>query len=253
MRAVWLTALLCLPLAVQAQQAVQQAQQQSSELTSTAVASQRRIDQLDDAARNALENYRQANQQISQLAEYNSRMAKVVAQQQQELSSLHKQLGSIEHTQAEMRPLISRMVDTLEQFVAVDMPFLLDERQQRVARLQDLLVDPDVSVAELYRRVLEAYQIESDYGRTLEAWRGELVQADDSRVVEFLRLGRLMLFYQTLDAQEQGYWDTATQRWQPLPNGYRRTLEQGMAIARTEQVPVMLRLPLPAVTQEQTP
>jgi len=68
MRAVWLTALLCLPLAVQAQQAVQQAQQQSSELTSTAVASQRRIDQLDDAARNALENYRQANQQISQLA-----------------------------------------------------------------------------------------------------------------------------------------------------------------------------------------
>ena len=153
MRAVWLTALLCLPLAVQAQQAVQQAQQQSSELTSTAVASQRRIDQLDDAARNAL----------------------------------------------------------------------------------------------------EAYQIESDYGRTLEAWRGELVQADDSRVVEFLRLGRLMLFYQTLDAQEQGYWDTATQRWQPLPSGYRRTLEQGMAIARTEQVPVMLRLPLPAVTQEQTP
>lgn len=253
MRAVWLTALLCLPLTLQAQQAVQQAQGQSSELAAAAVESQQRIDQLDDATRNALEEYRQANQQISQLGEYNSRMEKVVAQQQEELSSLSEQLGSIEHTQAEMRPLIRRMVESLEQFIAVDLPFLPEERQDRVAQLQDLLVDPEVSVAELYRRVLEAYQIESDYGRTLEGWRGELAQGEQERVVEFLRLGRLMLFYKTLDGQEQGYWDMQTQSWQVLPSGYRRTLEQGLAIARTEQMPVMLRLPLPAVSQEVTP
>ncbi|GAA6133113.1 DUF3450 domain-containing protein [Halopseudomonas sabulinigri] len=252
MRAVWLTALLSLPLVAQAQ-SVQQAQQQSSELAAVAVASQQRIDQLDDATRGALETYRQANQQISQLGEYNSRMEQVVAQQQQELTSLQEQLGGIEHTQAEMRPLIRRMVESLEQFIAVDLPFLPEEREDRVARLQDLLVDPEVSIAELYRRVLEAYQIESDYGRTLEAWRGELVQGDDARVVEFLRVGRLMLFYQTLDGQEQGYWDSATRSWQPLPSGYRRTLDQGLAIARTEQMPVMLRLPLPAVSQEVTP
>jgi ABC-type transporter Mla subunit MlaD len=252
MRAVWLTALLSLPMVVQAQ-SVQQAQQQSSALTAVAVDSQQRIDQLDDATRSALETYRQANQQISQLGEYNSRMEKVVAQQQQELASLQEQLGGIEHTQAEMRPLIRRMVESLEQFIAVDLPFLPEEREDRVARLQDLLVDPEVSIAELYRRVLEAYQIESDYGRTLEAWRGELVQGGDARVVEFLRLGRLMLFYQTLDGQEQGYWDSATRSWQALPGGYRRTLDQGLAIARTEQMPVMLRLPLPAVSQEVTP
>jgi len=252
MRAVWLTALLSLPMAVQAQ-SVQQAQQQSSELAAAAVDSQQRIDQLDDATRSALETYRQANQQISQLGEYNSRMEKVVAQQQQELASLQAQLGSIEHTQAEMRPLIRRMVESLEQFIAVDLPFLPEEREDRVARLQDLLVDPEVSIAELYRRVLEAYQIESDYGRTLEAWRGELVQDDEARVVEFLRLGRLMLFYQTLDGQEQGYWDSAARSWQALPSGYRRTLDQGLAIARTEQMPVMLRLPLSAVSQEETP
>ncbi len=252
MRAVWLTALLSLPLAAQAQ-SVQQAQQQSSALAAAAVGSQQRIDQLDDATRSALETYRQANQQISQLGEYNSRMEKVVAQQQEELTSLQEQLGGIEHTQSEMRPLIRRMVESLEQFIAVDLPFLPEEREDRVARLQDLLVDPEVSIAELYRRVLEAYQIESDYGRTLEAWRGELVQGDDARVVEFLRLGRLMLFYQTLDGHEQGYWDSATGGWQALPSGYRRTLDQGLAIARTEQMPVMLRLPLPAVGQEVTP
>ena len=64
-------------------------------------------------------------------------------------------------------------------------------------RLQALLVDPDVSIAELYRRVLEAYQIESEYGRTLEAWRGPLNDGDQQRVVEFLRGGRLMLFFQS--------------------------------------------------------
>ncbi|HDY99405.1 MAG TPA: DUF3450 domain-containing protein [Pseudomonas sabulinigri] len=253
MRAVWLTALLCLPLTVPAQQAVQQAQEQSAALTAAAVDSQRRIEQLDDATRSALEAYRQANQQISQLGEYNNRMEKVVDQQQHELNSLREQLGSIEHTQTEMRPLIRRMVESLEQFIAVDLPFLPEERQDRVARLQDLLVDPEVSVAELYRRVLEAYRIESDYGRTLEAWRGELARGEEGRIVEFLRLGRLMLFYQTLDGQEQGYWDMTRQSWQVLPSGYRRTLEQGLAIARTEQMPVMLRLPLPAVSQEVAP
>jgi len=149
-----------------------------------------------------------------------------------------------------MLPLIRRMIESLEAFVALDMPFLLDEREDRIARLQDLLIDPEISVAELYRRVLEAYQIESDYGRTLEAWRGQLPAGEQERVVEFLRIGRLMLFYQSLDGQEQGYWDTAAGRWQVLPASYRRALSNGIAIARNEQSPQLLRLPMPAVSAE---
>ena len=250
MKAVWLVALLAAPLSVQAQQALQQAQQESRELTAEAVATQQRIDNLDDAARAALEGYTQAQDQALALNDYSERLQSMVEAQAQELTSLQQQIDSLADTQREMLPLIRRMIESLEAFVALDMPFLLDEREDRIARLQDLLIDPEISVAELYRRVLEAYQIESDYGRTLEAWRGQLPAGEQERVVEFLRIGRLMLFYQSLDGQEQGYWDTAAGRWQVLPASYRRALSNGIAIARNEQSPQLLRLPMPAVSAE---
>lgn len=253
MKPVWLTALLMLPLTLHAQQSLEQAQQQSEALTSEAVAAQQRIDQLDDATRAALSEYRQASTQAQALTDYSERMQQLVAAQIEELSSLQRQLDSIADTQREMLPLIRRMIESLDAFVALDMPFLLEEREERVARLQALLVDPDISIAELYRRVLEAYQIESDYGRTLEAWRGSLGEGDQQRVVEFLRIGRLMLFYQSLDGQQQGYWDVTQQQWQMLPSSYRRALDQGMAIARSEQTPQLLRLPMPVVSAEVTP
>ncbi|MEL0168314.1 MAG: DUF3450 domain-containing protein [Pseudomonadaceae bacterium] len=253
MKPVWLMALLMLPLTLHAQQSLEQAQQQSEALTSEAVAAQQRIDQLDDATRAALSEYRQASTQAQALTDYSERMQQLVAAQVEELTSLQRQLDSIADTQREMLPLIRRMIESLDAFVALDLPFLLEEREERVARLQALLGNPDVSIAELYRRVLEAYQIESDYGRTLEAWRGSLGQGDQHRVVEFLRIGRLMLFYQSLDGQQQGYWDVTRQQWQVLPSSYRRALDQGMAIARSEQTPQLLRLPMPLVGQEVAP
>lgn len=253
MKSVWLTVLLLLPLSLQAEQLLEQAQQQSEALISEAVAAQQRIDLLDDATRAALTEYRQASTQAEALTEYSERMQQLVQTQAAEIASLQQQIDSVADTQREMVPLIRRMIESLDAFVALDLPFLLEEREERIARLQALLVEPEVSVAELYRRVLEAYQIESDYGRTLEAWRGPLGEGEQQRVVEFLRVGRLMLFYQSLDGQQQGYWDTAQGQWQALPSSYRRALDQGMAIARNEQTPQLLRLPMPVVSAEVTP
>jgi hypothetical protein len=132
------------------------------------------------------------------------------------------------------------------------LPFLPEERAERLAQLEDLLKSVHVSVAEKYRRLVEVYQIESDYGRTLEAWRGTLGENEPVRIVDFLRLGRVMLFYQTLDGREQGYWDAQTSAWKALPDSYRRTLEQGLNIARQQQTPVMLRLPLPPVLEQES-
>ncbi|SEG68028.1 DUF3450 domain-containing protein [Halopseudomonas aestusnigri] len=254
MKPLWLAVvLLTLPLTLQAQQSLEQAQQQSQALVDDAVAAQQRINELDQATRAALEAYRHAVTQADALTDYSERMQQLVASQADEIASLQQQIDSVADTQREMLPLIRRMIESLDAFIALDLPFLLDEREERVARLQALLVDPDVSVAELYRRVLEAYQIESEYGRTLEAWRGALKDGDQQRVVEFLRVGRLMLFFQSLDGQHQGYWDAAHGQWQALPSSYRRALDQGMAIARNEQTPQMLRLPMPQVSVEVAP
>ena len=244
----WLIGLLLMPAVVLADPRLQSAQQESEALQGDAAAAQQRIEQLDDASREALQRYRDAVLQSRQLRDYNTRMAAMVDGQRSELASLEEQLASIEQTQRAVLPLLQQMVSSLETFVALDVPFLPEERSTRITQLRSLLDRADVSVAEKYRRVIEAYQIESDYGRTLEAWRGSLEDGDSARTVEFLRLGRVMLYYQSLDGREQGYWDAAEQRWASLPGSYRRRLEQGIRIARQQQTPELLRLPLKPVT-----
>ncbi len=251
MRAVWIILMAgLLPSMALAQGAGEQTLTEGEALMTEAQHSQQRIDQLDDATREALNRYRHAVQQKDQLAEYNKQLAEMVESQRGELEGLQAQLATIEETQAEVLPMLQRMLSSLEQFIELDVPFLEDERADRLAQLKALMIRPEVTVAEKYRRVLEAYQIESDYGRTLEAWRGSLEVDGSERVVEFLRLGRLMLFYQTLDGHIQGYWDTATRQWQPLPASYNRTLQQGLDMARQQQTPALLRLPLPAVSEQ---
>ncbi len=251
MRAVWIFLLAgVLPVTSLAQSATERALGEGEALMADAQRSQQRIDQLDDATRDALARYRQAIEQKEQLAGYNEQLRDMVVTQRQELDDLQAQLATIEETQAEVLPMLQRMVRSLEQFIALDLPFLEDERADRVSQIKTLMMRPEVTVAEKYRRVLEAYQIESDYGRTVESWRDDLEVDGAVRVVEFLRLGRLILFYQTLDGHTQGYWNPTARGWQALPSGYHRTLEQGLKIARQQQTPVMLRLPLPPVSEQ---
>tara|TARA_R110001592_G_scaffold299059_1_gene569949 strand:- start:54038 stop:54799 length:762 start_codon:yes stop_codon:yes gene_type:complete len=245
--------ILCaLPLIALAQGATEQALDQSQALMRDAQGSQQRIEQLDDATRQALKRYRQALEQRERLVDYNARLADMVKAQAEELDAYETQLSSIDDTQRELLPLMQRMYVSLERFIELDLPFLPEERAERLAQLEDLLKSAHVSVAEKYRRLVEVYQIESDYGRTLEAWRGTLGENEPVRIVDFLRLGRVMLFYQTLDGREQGYWDAQTSAWKALPDSYRRTLEQGLNIARQQQTPVMLRLPLPPVLEQES-
>lgn len=249
MKAVSVLLLLCLPAMVLAQEPINRPLTESQALQREAEASQRRVEALDDATREAVQRYRQALLQRELLVDYNARLAEMVSSQQTELQRLQSQLDSIEGTQQSLLPLMQRMLDTLEQFIALDLPFQMQERTERVEQLRVLMQRADASVAEKFRRLIEAYQIESDYGRTLEAWRGTLDEDQQSRLVDFLRVGRLMLFYQTLDGREQGVWDPQSGAWIGLPSSYRRTLEQGLNIARQQQTPVMLRLPLPPVTE----
>lgn len=223
---------------------------ESQRLSSDAAASQARIEQLDDASRAMLAEYRNAVQQAEALKGYNLQLRELVAAQRQELAGYQAQLDGIERTQQAVTPQMRRMVEVLGEFIAADLPFLPEERADRLAQLQDLLPRADVSLAEKYRRILEAYQVESDYGRTLEAWRGELAGDAGARSVEFLRLGRSMLYYQTLDGHESGWWDPRSHSWQPLDGSARRPLRQAIAIARLEQAPALLELPVRTLTEE---
>ncbi len=208
-----------------------------------AAKSQQRIDQLSDETRTLLSRYQSASRQADSLRVYVEQLEKLVASQETEKRELQQQIDGVTDVEREILPLMQRMVDMLDRFVEADLPFLLAERRERVERMRELLVRSDVTVAEKYRRLLEAYQIENDFGHTIEAYVGDLEREGNAREVNFLRIGRVALFYQTHDGAESGNW--TEQGWETI-SGYDSAIRQGLRIAKRQAPPDLLLLPLPA-------
>lgn len=229
-----------------AQQDVQTAIDMQTNSIEASQAVQRRINALDDETREMLNEYRQTMSQIQDLIAYNDQLQKLVSTQRVELADFERQFNELEITKRRILPLIVRMIEVLDEFIGIDMPFLETERQQRLAALQELMEKPDVPTSEKYRRITEAYQIELDYGNSIEAYEGEMTVGDETRTVNFLRFGRLGLYYQTLDGIEIGYYDNATDQWTQLDDEFRQPLDRAIRIARKQLPPDLVRLPVPA-------
>jgi TolA-binding protein len=202
------------------------------------------VTQLVDETQTLAQQYSQALAELDSLNKYNEQLQQQVNAQEEEVASIQTQLTEIETTNREVLPLMERMVTTLEQFVQADIPFYLEERTKRVNDLKDLMVRADVTISEKYRRILEAYQIELDYGRALEAYEGSLGQGAEARTVQFVKLGRVSLMYQTLDGSETGYWDAQAKNWVTAPE-YAENVEAALAITRGDPAD-LLRVPVPA-------
>jgi chromosome segregation ATPase len=211
-----------------------------------AAASQSRVNQLDDETQEMLGEYRATLRETESLRRYNEQLELQIKSQEEEVVSMQQQIEDIERTNREIYPLMQRMVDTMAQFVALDVPFLKDERAKRVATLRETLARADVSTAEKYRRVLEAYSVEMEYGRTLEAYEDKLGEGDAApRTVNFLRIGRTALLYQTLDAGETGYWDIDKKAWVE-DDDYEEDVKFGLKVARKQKAPDLLIAPVRA-------
>lgn len=225
-------------LAQDAGDAVERSEQQRE----ADAASQRRIDQLDDAEREALQAYRAAVWETQQLNVYREQLQELIDRQADKLASLENQLEELARTERDIMPLMKRMVDALERFVAMDMPFLQDERQARVAELRDAMTDPSVSVADRYQKIMEAYAAETSYGRGVGHERSEI----DGQVHDLIRVGRVALYALRLDGSEAKRWDAATEQWQPLAGHYIPVLRQAMRISREVVAPELMLLPVGA-------
>lgn len=215
----------------------------------SAAASQTRIDKLADQTGNDLQAYRTASQRLESLTIYNQQMEKLIASQQSEVASIKKQTAEIDNIETGALPLMLKMTETLDELLKADVPFLKDERQKRLENLRELIDRADVTAGEKYRRIMEAYLVEVDYGRTIEAYRGELVVNNDARTVDFLRIGRVGLYYQTLDGNESGRWNNSRGAWEMLDSAYRTSVRDGLRIARKQTPPELLTLPVNAPAQ----
>jgi hypothetical protein len=211
-----------------------------------AAEAQRRIDTISDEADELVAQYRTALKQLDASDLYNRQMRDLVGAQEAEMLSLHDQLGRVDEVGRNVTPLMIRMIDALEAFVRLDLPFLKEERAQRASGLRALMGRADVTTPEKFRQIMEAYQIENEYGRTIEAYRSTLEIDGRETTVDLLRFGRIALVYQSLDETKSGRWDLASKSWVSLDTSYRSSIRQGLRIARKQTAPDLIRLPLTA-------
>jgi hypothetical protein len=232
--------------------AVRQTVQTQAQINDAAARSQTTVNQVADETQRLLEDYLQTKEQTDRLRIYNQQLMTLIRNQQDDIASINKQMKDIEVVEKEIIPLMLKMADTLGQFVKLDVPFLLQERTDRVTNLREMMDRADVTISEKYRRVMEAYQIETDYGRSIEAYRGNLKNEDGSeRAVDFLRVGRLLLAYQTIDREETGYWNKAEKKWEVLGGGYAGAIADGLRVARKQTAPDLINLPITAPESKQ--
>jgi hypothetical protein len=208
--------------------------------------SQKRVEGIASATDSLIAEYRLTNKKIESLQIFNTSLGKVIDSQNEELESLQRQIDSVEEVGRAVTPLMLKMIESLDSFVKLDVPFLIEERKKRVNGLRVLMRMSDVAEPERYRRILEAYQIEGDYGRTIDAHGGTIKRDGVEVPVDFLRIGRIGLMYKTRDAGEYGVWNHEAGQYETLDSsGWANWIDEGLRVAKKQAAPQLIRVPLP--------
>jgi hypothetical protein len=175
-------------------------------------------------------------------ARYNVQIEQQLRSQEEQIAVLEQEVAALDATAVDVQALLQRMFDELVQFVANDVPFFKAERDERIARLRDVMANVEASPSEKYRRLLEAYQIEMEYGRTMSSYKQTLA---DGREAEMVRLGRVTLLYRTVEGGETGYWDNERKEWVADP-GAAAQIQEALSIAKEERAADLIIVPVPA-------
>jgi hypothetical protein len=220
----------------------------SQQINNSAAKSQQKVNTFTEQAQSKLQQFHTVTKELDGLNVYNQQMKSQLDNQMVELDQIAQSMTQVSIIERQISPLMARMITTLESFVALDVPFLTEERSKRISDLNTMMTRADIAVSEKFRRALEAYQVEVDYGRTIEAYSGMLTIDGQPMDVDFLRIGRISLVYQTRDGSKLGQWQTQTSQWQALSQDYRLGINKALRIARKQLAPDLIFVPLANVT-----
>lgn len=248
---IFATAIICIvcgglstSLMAQESEYLNEANKKAEEINDTARQTQQTINGITQQIDSKLQDYKTLLKEIEGLDVYNSQLRKQIANQEQEMLDLNSAIDEVSVIERQITPLMINMIGGLAQFIELDVPFLEQERNDRIADLRVMMDKANVAPSEKFRRVMEAYQVEMDYGRTIEAYSGLHTIAGQPRDVDFLRIGRTALIYQTRDGSAQGVWNKQTRQWEELDSSYRTQITKGLRMARKQLAPNLIMVPV---------
>lgn len=236
---------LCFAVSSSGQESLEALEREGIERITEGQAVESRVADISTRTRELRDAYEEQLKLVQGLETYIALLDTQLAGQRDEMELLRRSITDVAVLERQVLPLMLRMIDSLETFVGLDVPFLEAERRERIDKLRALMGRSDVTVAEKCRRVIEAYQIENDYGRTIESYTAKLDLEGASFDAEFLRIGRLGLLYRTVGSRNVGYWDAGAGGWQPLPDTpWTRMIDKGIKVARQEIAPELIHVAL---------
>lgn len=218
--------------------------QVADRINQQAKTSQAKIDELSEETHKLLNEYKTVLKEIEGLRVYNRQVAKQIQAQESEMAQLADSIDKVTLIERQITPLMLRMIDGLEQFVELDLPFLLDERSNRLDRLREMMDRADVAVSEKFSQILRAFQIENEYGRTMETYGDTINVNGVDRKADVLKVGRVALVFQTPDGTETGMWNKNEKAWMVLGDEYTTPVRNGIRMARKQLSVDMLMLPI---------
>ncbi len=210
-------------------------------------ASQKRVGKIVESTDKLIAQYKRELKVIEGLKVYNQLFRQQIQAQEDRKAQLRNAIAENAIVERQIFPLMLSMVDALEQFIELDMPFHLEERRERIARLREVIGDAQVIGAEKLRKVFEAYQIETDFGGNLDAYT-EVLDVDGKQLnTNVLRFGRVSMVYQSEDGKHNAVWDKASRSWVPIDAAeYRNYIKKGIQIAKKQIAPELFILPVSA-------
>jgi len=248
MKYIYIIAVLCVPLFSQSITEDENIVKDTIGISTASIEksglTQEQIVKLDEQTRILLAEYQSTSKEYDSLKLYNDQVQKIINSQIDEIESILIKIDELDQTNQRIVPFMLRMIDGLENFIQLDLPFLLDERRDRLNNLKVTMDRGDISTSEKFRLIIEAYKTELEYGRTIEAYRDNIMIDDVETSADFLRIGRIALTYLTVDGSKGGYWDTNSQSWEKASSSIKRSTADALKVASKQAPPALIKIPV---------
>ena len=223
---------------------------QAQQNTEALAAGQKRIKGIAEQTDKLTQDFQVVVKQVDGLKIYNAQQELQIADQEANIARLEQSIAEAATLDRDVAPFMDNMIEALDQFVDLDLPFLIDERKKRIEKLRANTSNSNLSAAERFRQVLEAYKIELNYGNGVEASTQNVNVDGVDLDVNILRIGRIAMMYQTKDQSVTAAWSKETGGWEKLSQGeYASAVSEGLRIANKQSPINIMTIPAAAPTE----
>ncbi len=189
--------------------------------------------------------YAALQEEKRRLKDKNKKLCRELENRQKKVNNLTLKVEDVLRISEELFPFLENTYKRLAEFIENDTPFLFNERKKRIKNLERILYDPAISIAEKFRKLMEAVSIEAEYANTIETYQEKIkIEGKESIMANIFRLGRISLFFLSPDMKTCGVYDPASNLWKKVPPEYGRAIHAAIEIGSKRRPASILELPL---------